>query len=127
MLFHLLPSVILTTFLKVQLLDNPELVHLREEFVAFLFQHASAKSASPIVIILLSSDAAAPQILASCEFYPEYTTTARYSVLASWAQCHLQGVGATILRDSFISKLLAISPKKTCPPSWVVCYRHQSS
>ena len=51
---------------EVNLLNHLELKRIRNEFVAFLFTHASAKSMSPVVIVLLSSDATAPEILASC-------------------------------------------------------------
>lgn len=51
---------------EVHLLDDLALKKIRHEFVAFLFQHASAKSMAPVVLVLLSSDATAPRILESC-------------------------------------------------------------
>lgn len=52
---------------EVDLLDASDLSVVRHEFVAFLFQHASAKSMAPVVIVLLSSDATDSKILKSCE------------------------------------------------------------
>lgn len=51
---------------EMHLLNHPELKTIRHEFVAFLLKHASAKIMSPVIIVLLSSDATAPKILASC-------------------------------------------------------------
>jgi hypothetical protein len=54
---------------EVHLLNDPDFLAIRHEFVAFLFKHASAKSMAPVVLVLLSSDATAPVILKSCAYF----------------------------------------------------------